>query len=277
MSPISTLFTSLLSLSPRAIKPYVVFSAEENAMCRTYADSQSDVAYGFAANDKVNVTCWTTTSMPGDPKGLAQGMDTGSYIWAWASIPDSYALGFSAKHWGVENTDTGGKAKGKGCWIHEDHLKNGNSIDLPKQVQSCGTASRHQVGLLKSQTAPFQCRNCTDLSQSLCQTTYNTTSYGWVDIGCWAKGTKTSLLPTDGMDYQRGSAPDASADDEGENIKRCTPWSSKKFGSVVKRMELFLNCRRSCDLLHWKCNAPKSERVMSAMFGYIPLKPTPSY
>ncbi|KAF2704015.1 hypothetical protein K504DRAFT_519279 [Pleomassaria siparia CBS 279.74] len=198
MPPVSNLLTTILSLSPRAVLPSILIPAEENGFCRSYADSQSAATYSFSDDAPVNVTCWTTTSMPGDPKGLAQGMDTGSYIWAWASIPANYSLSWTAKHWGVGNVGEvqGGKAGGKGCWIHEDHLKldgRKGGDDLKQLVQSCGTASRHQVTTLIKTSAPsipfFQCHNCTDLSQSACQTVRNTDRYGWADIGCWSKGT----------------------------------------------------------------------------------------
>jgi hypothetical protein len=32
------------------------------------------------------------------------------------------------------------------------------------------------------------CRNCTDLSDATCQTEYDTQNYGYVDVGCWKKG-----------------------------------------------------------------------------------------
>lgn len=33
------------------------------------------------------------------------------------------------------------------------------------------------------------CRNCTDLTQEACQKEYVTNEYGYVDVGCWKKGT----------------------------------------------------------------------------------------
>ncbi|KAF1972538.1 hypothetical protein BU23DRAFT_599603 [Bimuria novae-zelandiae CBS 107.79] len=188
MAPLSNLI-SLLSLFDRAPKypSYITITTEPQAPCRIHADNMPYSVHSFGSNVKLNVSCWTTSTMQ-DNKGRLNDNE-GSFTYLWVNTNGSFGEPvFSSP--GVGNSDQGGKALGEGCWLHEDAVKEGADIDFTEALEWCGPAPHHQIATphIYNNTA-FVCRNCTDLTKEACQKEYATQEYGYVDVGCWKKGT----------------------------------------------------------------------------------------
>ncbi|KAF1999207.1 hypothetical protein P154DRAFT_564164 [Amniculicola lignicola CBS 123094] len=189
MAPLGSILTSLLSLTTRQRKfpDHITVQSEPSGVCRSHADLMGDYPFGFGGGTKLNVSCWTLSSMLNDDRGR-YGNDS-SFIWAWVDLdPNVYKPENAYGRMGIGNLDKGGKAGGYGCYVHEHHIMNGSDIYLPDRVQWCGDAPHHQVTGGFYNTA-LVCRNCTDLADAKCQKQYTTDLYGFSEVGCWKKGT----------------------------------------------------------------------------------------
>lgn len=149
MAPLSSLVSLLPFLrrdaspnpSAAAFPPYITINTEPSSACRTLPDQLGDVPWSFGGNVQLNVTCWTESSISNDKKG--HPYDDGSFTWLWVRMSDSTREPYGSP--GIGNADQGGKAGGLGCWMHEDHIKNGSDLYFPDEVDWCGTAPHHQV------------------------------------------------------------------------------------------------------------------------------------
>ncbi|KAL5395566.1 hypothetical protein PMIN04_005256 [Paraphaeosphaeria minitans] len=189
MAPLAPL-VSLLSLFHRAPKypAYVTITTEQQAPCRIHADNMPYSVHSFAANNKLNVSCWAASTMQ-DNKGRLNDNE-GSFTYLWVNTNGSFGPPAFLSYPGVGNADQGGKARGEGCWLHEDSVKEGADVDFTEALEWCGEAPHHQIGAPGTYNAAFVCRNCTDLTNATCQTEYPTQEYGYVDVGCWKRGSE---------------------------------------------------------------------------------------
>ena len=146
MAPLTNLlsFLPLLSRSSQAKpSPYLTVTTEQQAPCRTYADGMHAPVHSFGSGVKLNVSCWTISTMQ-DSKGKLND-DGDSFLWLWVQLNGTWGEpGFQARP-GVGNLDQGGKAGGDGCWLHEDSVQEGTSTDFEEALQYCGKAPYHQV------------------------------------------------------------------------------------------------------------------------------------
>lgn len=117
--------------------------------------------------------------MKGTEKG--RSYDGDSYIWAWVAIPE----GKTIEPTGLSTVAQDLQPTKRGCWVNEHQLQLAN-VDLKKSL-AFFKAPHHQVGAPKNNT-DFKCRECTDLKDEKCKKTIATYLYGYVDIGCWKKG-----------------------------------------------------------------------------------------
>lgn len=154
MSPVS-LLTPLLALLTRAPKypPYITITTEPQAPCRIHADNMPYSVHSFGSNERLNISCWTTSTMH-DNKGRLNDNE-GSFTWLWVNTNGSFGPPAFLSYPGVGNADTGGKARGEGCWLHEDSVKEGGDIDFTEALEWCGNAPHHQVGPSSLLCAPF--------------------------------------------------------------------------------------------------------------------------
>jgi hypothetical protein len=134
-------FLSVFRRGTFLVEPYITVPAEQIAYCRQYADYLSDYNWQFEEGTPLNVTCWTETTMR-DEKG-SRG-DPPSFTWLWVQFNESFD-GTPYGRPGVGNVDQGGKAGGKGCWLHENEVRDAGDIYFPDRVQYCGAAPHHQV------------------------------------------------------------------------------------------------------------------------------------
>lgn len=134
----------LLGRAPQAPKPkaaYITVTTESQSPCTIHADGMPYPVHSFGANKKVNATCWTTSTMQ-DSKGE---LNTGAgYTYLWIQTNGSFGEPAFNSRPGVGNADQGGKARGEGCWLHEDGVKGGD-IDFHDALEYCGPAPHHQV------------------------------------------------------------------------------------------------------------------------------------
>ncbi|KAJ4351467.1 uncharacterized protein N0V89_006810 [Didymosphaeria variabile] len=139
-----------LSLFTRAPKypPYMTITTEPQAPCRIHADNMPYSVHSFGANVKLNVSCWTTSTMQ-DNKGRLNDNE-GSFTYLWVNTNGSFGEPDFLSYPGVGNADTGGKARGEGCWLHEDAVKEGEDVDFTEALEWCGEAPHHQVFQLAS-------------------------------------------------------------------------------------------------------------------------------
>lgn len=144
MAPLGN-FVSLLSHFQRApaYPPYMTITTELQAPCRIHADNMPYSVHSFGANRKLNVSCWTTSTMK-DNKGRLNENE-GSWTWLWVNTNGSFGEPDFLSYPGVGNADQGGKARGEGCWLHEDSVKEGADVDFTEALEWCGPAPHHQV------------------------------------------------------------------------------------------------------------------------------------
>ena len=144
MAPLTQLlpFLSLFQRAPK-YKPYITITTEPQAPCRHHADNMPYSVHSFGANNKLNVSCWTTSTMK-DNKGRLNDNE-GSWLYLWVNTNGSFGPPELFSYPGVGNVDQGGKAGGEGCWLHEDAAKEGADIDFTETLQWCGAAPQHQV------------------------------------------------------------------------------------------------------------------------------------
>ena len=145
MAPLANLlpFLSLTQRAPK-YKPYITITTEMQAPCRHHADNMPYSVHSFGANNKLNVSCWTTSTMK-DNKGRLNDNE-GSWLYLWVNTNGSFGPPELFSYPGVGNADKGGKARGEGCWLHEDAAKEGTNIDFTETLEWCGNAPQHQVG-----------------------------------------------------------------------------------------------------------------------------------
>ncbi|KAF2467805.1 uncharacterized protein BDR25DRAFT_395026 [Lindgomyces ingoldianus] len=186
------ILTHAASPLTRRQSPYMTVKTETGlTWCRPYADEMDHELVDFYDSTPINITCWTTTTMP-DSKGIVGG----SKLWLWAAnVTNSEKGGVLAKGVGTAQTTQ------YGCWISETYLIAG-SADLKKDLKSCGQAPQHQVFFPKSNNG-FTCHACTDLDKPACQRSWNATGgntpitpgaayVGYMSTGCWKDGTKVN-------------------------------------------------------------------------------------
>ena len=145
MAPLSQ-FLPALSLLHRAadvVPAYMTVTTEPQAPCRIHADNMPYSVHSFGANKKLNVSCWTTSTML-DNKGRLNDNE-GSHLYLWVNTDRKFGEPELFSYPGVGNAEQGGKAKGEGCWLHEDSVKEGADVDFSEALEWCGPAPQHQV------------------------------------------------------------------------------------------------------------------------------------
>ncbi|ORX96957.1 hypothetical protein BCR34DRAFT_593668 [Clohesyomyces aquaticus] len=183
------LASSAPPLSRRQSPSLTVKTEDGLTWCRPYADNMDDLLASFYEPTSINITCWTTTTMP-DEKGIVQG----SKLWLWAANVTNEG-GKPVKGVGTPKTTE------HGCWINEMYIQAGK-LDLKKELKSCGDAPQHQVFYAKNGLG-FTCHACTNLDKPECQRTWNGTGGltplnpgepypGYLSAGCWKSGTKVN-------------------------------------------------------------------------------------
>lgn len=144
MAPLSHLLPTLsLSLRAPTYPAYLTVTTEPQAPCRIHADNMPYSVHSFGANNKLNVSCWTTSTMQDDKGRLNAG--EGSHLYLWVNTDGKFGAPELFSYPGVGNADQGGKAKGEGCWLHEDSVKEGAETDFTQALEWCGKAPQHQV------------------------------------------------------------------------------------------------------------------------------------
>jgi len=140
MAPLTNL-VNILSLFQRAptYPGYLTVTTEPQAPCRIHADNMPSAVHSFAANVKLNVSCWTTSTMQ-DNKGRLNDNE-GSFTYLWVNTNGSFGPPAFDSSPGVGS----GKAVGEGCWLHEDSVKEGADVDFTQSLEWCGEAPHHQV------------------------------------------------------------------------------------------------------------------------------------
>lgn len=116
----------------------MIVPAEQASVCRMYADDLSEFSWQFRKGTPLNISCWTETTMKDT---VGSNGDPPSYIWLWMLTNETF--GWDGP--GVGNTDQGGIASGKGCWLHEDDVADAGDVYFPERVRYCGDAPHHQV------------------------------------------------------------------------------------------------------------------------------------
>lgn len=74
-----------------------------------------------------------------DEKGTEYDGES-SYIWLWMEQDERWLDPMR-----VGNIEQGGKAGGKGCWLHEISVVEGGNFDFAEELEWCGEAPHHQV------------------------------------------------------------------------------------------------------------------------------------